>query len=266
MQKLPEQSYFFGLQVVLVILFFALFGTLTAGNIFAQGNSASVAIPVVLDQENVPEGTLICSTDSGYNICDKEYSVSLFGIATKTPSAFYDIEGVDNETYVLTSGLGRVRVKGASLSEGNFLTSSNEAGVAQKSERSGYVLGTAMEPYEAGENGGEGLILISIDIHPENSVSGSKGNNILELLKGGFTEILFKPLDSLRYFFAFVSTITSFTLGFLYFGRVAKTGVEALGRNPMAGRMIQLALVFNILVTIVIVLTGLAISYLILIL
>ena len=60
--------------------------------------------------------------------------------------------------------------------------------------------------------------------------------------------------------------LISFSLGFIYFGRVAKTGIEAMGRNPMAGKMIQLSVLFNIIVTVIIVLIGLAIAYLILIL
>jgi len=61
-------------------------------------------------------------------------------------------------------------------------------------------------------------------------------------------------------------TITSFILGFVYFGRVARSGVEAIGRNPLASRIIQFNMLLHIVMSMVIVLIGLAIAYLILIL
>jgi F0F1-type ATP synthase membrane subunit c/vacuolar-type H+-ATPase subunit K len=52
----------------------------------------------------------------------------------------------------------------------------------------------------------------------------------------------------------------------IYFGKASRAGIEAVGRNPLAKRVIQLTVVMNIVLTIVIVLVGLAIAYLILIL
>jgi F0F1-type ATP synthase membrane subunit c/vacuolar-type H+-ATPase subunit K len=60
--------------------------------------------------------------------------------------------------------------------------------------------------------------------------------------------------------------VVAFTLGLVYFGRIARAGVEAMGRNPMAKRMIQLSVLLHVVLTIIIVLTGLGIAYLILIL
>ena len=60
--------------------------------------------------------------------------------------------------------------------------------------------------------------------------------------------------------------IMGFGLGFIYFGRIAKAGVEAIGRNPLASRTITSGLVLHILLTIVIVGAGLGIGYLILVL
>jgi F0F1-type ATP synthase membrane subunit c/vacuolar-type H+-ATPase subunit K len=73
-------------------------------------------------------------------------------------------------------------------------------------------------------------------------------------------------LASLRYLLAFLIAIIAFVLGFIYFGRVVRVGIEAIGRNPLARRMIQITMLFNILITIVIVLAGLLIAYLILVL
>jgi F0F1-type ATP synthase membrane subunit c/vacuolar-type H+-ATPase subunit K len=53
-------------------------------------------------------------------------------------------------------------------------------------------------------------------------------------------------------------------LGFVFFGRVVARGVEAMGRNPLAGSLIAVSVVFNLILTVVIMLVGLGIAYLIL--
>ena len=60
--------------------------------------------------------------------------------------------------------------------------------------------------------------------------------------------------------------LIAFTLGMIYFGRSSRAGIEAIGRNPLAKRVIQFTVFMNIVLTIVIVIVGLAIAYLILIL
>ena len=54
--------------------------------------------------------------------------------------------------------------------------------------------------------------------------------------------------------------------GFIYFGKMSKTGVEAIGRNPLAGKQIQFNVILHLAVTVAIVLAGLAMAYFILIL
>jgi hypothetical protein len=72
-------------------------------------------------------------------------------------------------------------------------------------------------------------------------------------------------LASLRYLLAIIVAVMAFGLGFVYFGRVAKGGVEALGRNPLAGRAIQLSVLMNLILTVAIMVGGLVLAYIILI-
>jgi F0F1-type ATP synthase membrane subunit c/vacuolar-type H+-ATPase subunit K len=60
--------------------------------------------------------------------------------------------------------------------------------------------------------------------------------------------------------------LLSFVLGLVYFGRASRAGIEAIGRNPLAKRAIQMSIVMYVALSIVIILVGLAIAYLILIL
>jgi len=54
--------------------------------------------------------------------------------------------------------------------------------------------------------------------------------------------------------------IISFIFGFLSFSRVAARGVEALGRNPMAKKTIQLGILLNVIITLGIIVAGLLLA------
>jgi F0F1-type ATP synthase membrane subunit c/vacuolar-type H+-ATPase subunit K len=61
-----------------------------------------------------------------------------------------------------------------------------------------------------------------------------------------------------------IVVLGSMILGFLSFGRAAAKGVEALGRNPAASRIIHLGIIFNVAIVVAIALAGLAVAFLIL--
>ena len=100
---------------------------------------------------------------------------------------------------------------------------------------------------------------------PAAGLSGPS-SNLLTFIREGISVPLFEPLESLRYLLAFLIVIIAFSVGLIYFGRVAKSGVEAVGRNPLARRMIEISVILHVALTIAIILIGLAIAYLILIL
>jgi F0F1-type ATP synthase membrane subunit c/vacuolar-type H+-ATPase subunit K len=73
------------------------------------------------------------------------------------------------------------------------------------------------------------------------------------------------PLAALRYVIAGILVVGSFIFGILHFGRIAKSGVEALGRNPLAAKTIQFGIIMNVMIAIVIMLVGLGIAYIVLV-
>jgi F-type H+-transporting ATPase subunit c len=66
---------------------------------------------------------------------------------------------------------------------------------------------------------------------------------LIAVAKQSASAPFFEPLASLRYILATFVVILSFALGFIYFGRVAHAGVEAIGRNPEAASKIQTAMI-----------------------
>ncbi len=252
---------------------FTLFLFLFAGSIFcykntfAQVTSSGFAITLEVAGENIGEGDLVCGGDTGYKLCDTEYNTELFGVVVANPAAAFEEDDKTGKVLVISSGKAVVRVttQNGNINEGNLVTSSNRPGIGIVASRNGYVLGTALEKYDAQDKEAVGTIVVALNIHAAAGLKGAR-SDLLQALRQGMQSPIFDPLDSLRYLLAALMVILAFALGFIYFGRVAKAGIEAIGRNPLAGKLIQISILLHILITIAIILVGLAISYIILVL
>lgn len=232
---------------------------------FAQTTSSAVAVPVAVEDTTVEDGTIICSLDAKFVPCTTDYDVTMMAVISRDPAIFLENKTTGGVPGV-SSGLAYVRVSGAGgkIAKGDLITTSTIAGVGQKAKQSGYVLGVANESFDGDTASITGKIAVNIGIKPAIISDGVRGN-LLETLRRGLASVYLTPLSALRYVLAMVVVLVAFTLGFVYFGRVARSGVEAIGRNPMASGMIQASVVFNVILTIAIMLGGLGLAYLILV-
>jgi F0F1-type ATP synthase membrane subunit c/vacuolar-type H+-ATPase subunit K len=233
----------------------------------AQVTSSGIAFSIPVDDEDVQDGDTICTYEEGIKRCQNNYDPAMYGVYVINASAEITDEELESAIEVVREGVTLVRLStvNGNIEEGDFVTSSEKAGIAQKATRNGYVLGTALEDYEQEDADEIGKVLVALNIHPAAGLTGPR-TNLLNVLRSGLVTPLLEPLDSLRYLLAILIVILSFGLGLVYFGRIAKAGVEAVGRNPLARAMIQLSVVINIFLTVVIILVGLGLAYLILIL
>ncbi len=234
------------------------------GSVRAQEPLQGVAISLPVSGTNVADGSIICFVGTGYGLCSKEYDTQVFGVINDNPAVAFEATAAGIRL-VVREGNVRVRVssKNGNIAEGDSVTTSTVEGVGEKAVKNGYVIGTAMESYTNTDAAAVGTVLVTLNIHPVSTLSDER-TNLLDVFRQGLQAPVLGPLAALRYILAFLMVIISFVLGFLYFGRVAKAGVEALGRNPLAGRAIQLSVLFNVAITIVIVGIGLGVAYLIL--
>ncbi len=250
-------------QIKEVMLLAALFITMgswfVAAPVQAQDVSTGMAVSAGVNGTNLEDGMIICSTATGNVPCDKPYDTSIYGVISKTPSIFLENKTIDGLP-VLTSGRAYVKlVDGANIKKGDFITTSDKPGLGQKATRTGFVVGVAAT------DEGEGKVLVTVSVKPM-VISDQIRGNLIESLRQGLSAVYLTPLSALRYIAAILVTLIAFTLGFVFFGRVAKSGVDAVGRNPLAGTSIQVTVVFNIILTIAIMIAGLVLAYLILIL
>lgn len=232
----------------------------------AQVTSSGIAIPLPVS-EDVEDGDLICTRQGGNFKCSQEFDPAMVGVYSENPSAEIEDEDLVGARSVITSGVAKVRVSsiGGNIAEGDFVTSSSLPGIAQAAVRNGYVLGTALEEYQSDDPQSIGKIAIVVNIHPNASIAGPR-TNLINIIREASSIPVFEPLESLRYLLAILIVLIAFTLGLIYFGRASRAGIEAIGRNPLAKRTIQFSILMHVTLSIVIILAGLAIAYLVLIL
>jgi hypothetical protein len=225
-----------------------------------------MAITLEIQGGNVDAGDIICKKDNGFSECDSEYNTEMYGVVVNNPAASFEEEEGDSNYLVLSNGKASVRVStlNGNINKGDLVTTSSKSGIGVLAQKNGYVLGQALEEYKSDSPDNIGTIMVAINIHPAAGLSGAK-SNLITALREGMSAPIFEPLDSLRYLLAALILLLSFVLGFAYFGRVSKSGIEAIGRNPLASKMIQLSVLMHILITIVIILVGFGMAYIILI-
>lgn len=247
--------------------------TATTSGTNSDVTSSDIAISVPIS-DNADSADLICNGAKGYQKCDLPYSNDMFGVLTAVPAGAMDIGNADAAStsagvnkLLVSRGKTLVRVTAANgpIKTGDLVTSSTVPGVAQLAKENGFVLGEALEDYNPSDPKQVQIIAVSLGIRSVTIFSDSR-NNLLKFVKQALSAPTLTPLASLRYVLAFTITVISFTLGFVYFGRTSKTGIEAIGRNPLAGRLIEATVVVHILLTIAIVGSGIFIAYIILIL
>jgi F0F1-type ATP synthase membrane subunit c/vacuolar-type H+-ATPase subunit K len=259
MMRLGLKRYFF-------LIVFGIVIVNLPKNAFAQVKSSAIGIPVKAT-EGIQDGVILCAYPEGNAACSKAYDPNTFGVVVLDPAIIFDtVEREAGTVPVITSGKVQVKVSSinGTIKTGDYISTSLKEGVGQKAVKSGFVLGTALEEYTDSDTEKVGKIFVLVSIRPAILSSGA-GANLLELLKNGVDAAFMTPLAALRYFIAAMVVVITLVYGLIHFGKISKSGVEAIGRNPMAGRRIQMSVLMNVGLTLAIIMAGLGLAYLILV-
>lgn len=250
--------------LITIILSVFAFLNLFPANTDGQETSSGVTISIPIADKNAKDGNIISSTLKGYALSSLPYDQSVYGVITENPSVFIENINLSDTKPVLSNGKAYVLVSTANgnIKTNDLIATSAIAGVGQKATINGYILGVALQDYA--EPNTIGKILVSVDPRYNGSFIALRGN-ILQILRDAPKEALTSPFNFIRYLLAALVALVAFTIGLIYFGKTARSGVEALGRNPLAAKMIQLGILFNLFLTLVIIAVGLGIAYLILV-
>ena len=234
----------------------------------AEDFAFGVATSFTIESKNVENGSIVSTSNKGFILSKKQYDPSIVGIVSLNPAIYVE----DNTAHanskkfpVINSGKALVLIStiNGSFAPGDLITSSGVEGVGMKATKSGFIIGTSLEKFTSTDP--KQIKPIQVELSMRYSAPrASLSRNLFDVanLSGiAWTE---EPLTVFRYLLAAVVLILSLILGFYAFGRTAGRGVEALGRNPLAARVIQLGIAFNVVITVAIIGAGILIAILIL--
>ena len=237
----------------------------------AQNSPSGQATEVSILGSNSQNGSIVSLTNKGYELSTVIYDNSIVGVVNTDPDIVYKYITVENnpvpltvsgETYILVSNSPDL------IKTGDYITSSSVAGVGQKALTDGMVVGRALEDAVYGpQNTALVFAQVAPQIYMQSPGSSAQGltrkiiNALSALVVSSESAASKEPSKTFRYLLSVIAVVLSVVFGFLIFGRVALRGLEALGRNPMAGKVITFGIVINATLTILITLLGLVLSY-----
>ena len=250
----------FGLFIVYSLLLASLSGRsgLIGSKVYAQSlpNLSSVAVNIAISDSDVSEGHIIAKVGEEYKKANKPADINIYGVVVSAPILSVKPKS-DKTRAVVSSGevLVKVNTKGGEIAVGDFITSSESAGVGQKAGDSGYVLGKALQEYK--DSSRDGQILVSVAPQYFTNTIGARGpaGTIAKGVADAFGDpVKFSKFS--RYFLGALVGIIAFAAAVFAFIRFISTGLEAMGRNPLAKRTIITGMIVSASVVIVLALAG----------
>ncbi len=243
---------------------------------FAQSTSLDIAYSYSNVDPQAEDGDILFS-GSTLTRADSAYSNRIFGVVQK--EAVITFRDVANKNIpVSRSGIAQVNVTtiNGPIKKGDYITSSQILGKGQKADKSGYVLGVALDSF-SGEGSqtatvgnktvAVGKIAVALRIEYAELTTARSSLRLLEYI----SEALFKNIQDpgkfvqiIRYLAAGAVVILSFAISFVTFSRSVFKGVEGIGRNPLARSAIQSSIIINAALTGAIALIGVVAALIIL--
>jgi len=239
-------------------LFFIFFLTLIFQISFSQ-TVPSIAQNLEIKDENAQNGEIVCAKKEEIFRCDTAYDENIVGVLGEKPILVFG-KKTTTSLPVISYGeaLVKVSTQNGKIKRGDFITSSNKPGVGQKATQSGFALGKALQDFDKEE----GLILVFVNPQPITFSSFQKktgiGQIIQEILSG--IKIEKNIPEVLRYVFAIILAIMSFSFGFLFFARVLREGISGISRNTLAKESIQTAMILNLIGISILTLAGIGLA------
>ena len=251
------------MKILKISLNFFIFFVFFAFNVSAASLGMSNYVPII--DKQVKDGNIIISTPKGYGLSHQEYDANIVGVVSLNSAIVFSGQSTANSYPVVSSGKTSILVSTVNgpIKKGDLITTSEIAGIGMKANKSGYVLGMALSDYQVKNTNQIGIAQVALNIHYA-TLNINVTKNLLDVFKLSSLATYEQPLTVFKYFIAALIVFASFFFGFFVFGRVAGKGVEALGRNPLAGKMIEMGIIMNVIITVVIILSGLGLALVIL--
>ncbi|MEX0617062.1 MAG: hypothetical protein WD231_04625 [Candidatus Woykebacteria bacterium] len=243
----------------------AVFGFIFPRSSFAQEFlGTQIATNLEVSDSEAQAGDIVSITEDDNLVrAVVAYDQNVFGVVVENPAIELN-KKTDKSKAIVSEGEALVKVStvNGNISLGDFITASKDPGVGQKATQAGVVLGKALASYSGS---GVGNISVQINIHYQTQLGGQNADDLWQKLVAFTSTSLQEPNNFqllLRYLFALILIIISFGLGFISAARAVRTGIVAIGRNPLAKGTIQGSMFLNLLTVLIFTAAGVGLSLL----
>jgi hypothetical protein len=209
---------------------------------FAQLSPRGIAeFETAVNSATIEDGDILVLTENGVDRAIVAYDANLVGVVAAEPAVAWSTIGRDNTVAVIRQGSATIRVSTSNgpIHRGDWITSSNTAGVGVRATQPGYAVGRALADFD-GTQSDIGLIPITVEVQfaiPNNADAPApftlKG--ALDTVQAGFRIVSSGTVHfSIRYTIAALVVLISACFGYWIISRATATGIAAIGRNPLA--------------------------------
>lgn len=230
----------------------------------AQTDSLDASYSYQVVDPEAKDGDILIYTDKGLVRSDNSFSTAMFGIMQSNPLVVVQLNPEDNQA-VIKSGIATVNVTTANgpIKKGDYITSSTDRGKGQKADKSGYMLGIAMADFS---DSAPGQIPVSlniqyVDLYSMISPAANKFLKSMDNILLASTQDPEKFTRLVRYLSAALIMLGAFVISLFTFSKASANSIEAIGRNPLAKKVIFMSLVVNMVVVLGVLIAGLITSF-----
>jgi len=212
----------------------------------------------------IPDGSIISHLEKSYSPSQGVADKGMVGVYDTIPALAFEPELTEELVPIITTGVVEVLVNnsGGPIQIGDTITSSAAPGIGMKASKSGFILGVAQENYDSTEVGQIPVLLDIKFAYGQDAPDSEKiTSRLLTILSASNIAAMEDPAVAFRTLVGAFILIMSLAISFVTFARVAQKGIDALGRNPMAGRMIGIGIAMNVGVSILIIVGGIVGAY-----
>ena len=255
------------MKIIFALLFFLLLTTnYQLPTTYAQYQEKGVEVTSVFEiaDPEASEGDILVATEEGLVRASRGFDNKIFGVIQEQPLLVYRDLSIKGKP-VLRMGIAQINVTtlNGPIKYGDYITSSSILGKGQKALESGYVLGIALASFDGkdaaqidgpGGKVASGKVSVAVRVEYAELTNPRFAGRLFRFIGSAFLESVRDPKkigDLIRYIAAGLVLILSLTFGFLTFSRSIAKSIEAIGRNPLAKRTIQLSMIINIILLII---------------
>lgn len=223
-----------------------------------------VASTYTLNDNQAVSGDIISNTPGkGFVRSNVTYDNHIFGVLSDNPLIVNrPTDPNSKERPILQTGDLDVNVTdfNGKISKGDYISSSPIPGKGMKATLSGYVIGVAISDMTSGDNTSfqgrqlsNGVVKVSLRIEYAELSTPRSSSSFFSALNAAFFRSVQNPEQFtlvIRYIIAGIIVILSLLIGFFAFTQSISKGIEAMGRNPLARRSIQISIIIQVIMTI----------------